>query len=169
MLLACRTGVAHMSFQWGCWHYRSPDLETLQLCQPGGGWTLESCTGCVPGRGQYSSHCHFNRYRHPNETSEVWGQGYQLWCVSSFFCIIVGQKVFEISKEKILTFTSLATKLVVLSGEFVAQLLSSVSRAERKIVNLPMHRDSSWEANSSSPSQEIPSILWNPKDHYCVH
>ena len=60
-----------------------------------------------------------------------------------FFCIIVGQKVFEISKEKILTFTSLATKLVVLSGEFVAQLLSSVSRAERKIVNLPMHRDSS--------------------------
>ena len=27
----------------------------------------------------------------------------------------------------------------------------------------------SWEANRSSPSQEIPCILWKLKVHYCVH
>jgi hypothetical protein len=32
-----------------------------------------------------------------------------------------------------------------------------------------MEQNHSWEVNSYSASQEIPSRLWNPKVHYRVH
>jgi len=32
-----------------------------------------------------------------------------------------------------------------------------------------MEQSSSWEANWSAASQEIPRILWNPKVHHCNH
>ena len=36
-------------------------------------------------------------------------------------------------------------------------------------LNKHMEQSPSWEANSSSASQEIPHILWNLKVHYCIH
>jgi len=32
-----------------------------------------------------------------------------------------------------------------------------------------MQQNTTWEANSHSASQEIPRLLRNPKDHYCLH
>jgi hypothetical protein len=44
----------------------------------------------------------------------------------------------------------------------VAQLLSY-------LLTYSMEQCPSWEANRFSASKEIPSILWNPKVHYCIH
>jgi len=31
------------------------------------------------------------------------------------------------------------------------------------------NQKSYWEADGRSASQETPHLLWNPKEHYCVH
>jgi hypothetical protein len=47
-------------------------------------------------------------------------------------------------------------------------------RKQRPVITAPlltysMQQSPSWEANRFSASQEIPSILWNPKVHYHSH
>jgi hypothetical protein len=37
------------------------------------------------------------------------------------------------------------------------------------LLTYSMEQSSSWEANCSAASQEIPCILWNPKVHHCTH
>ena len=36
------------------------------------------------------------------------------------------------------------------------------------LLTYSMVQSPSWEANWFAASQEIPRILWNPKDYYCV-
>ena len=43
------------------------------------------------------------------------------------------------------------------------------SWSEHYLLTYSMEHSPSWEANRFSASQEIPSILWNPKVHYRIH
>jgi len=43
------------------------------------------------------------------------------------------------------------------------------NRVVTYILTFSMQQSTSWEANGFSASQEIPRILWNPKDHYQSH
>jgi hypothetical protein len=57
--------------------------------------------------------------------------------------------------------------MVKLSEDFITD--AQTCRSSMCIFTYSMEQSPSWEANWSSPSQEIPHILWNPKVRYCIH
>jgi hypothetical protein len=61
-----------------------------------------------------------------------------------------------------------------MKGEQAYEVVVTKSKTTVKDTNCDtltnyMEHSPSWEANSSSASQKIPRILWNPEVHYHVH